>query len=100
MKPCRSFKKRIALSIVEGQTDAATQEHLAQCAACRTYAQEIGAVWAEHANRAAQLPQRDAPLRLQGKIRAALDATGPRWRWIRPIAAGALAVLAISLYLH
>jgi hypothetical protein len=100
MKPCRPFKKRIALWAVEGQNDAAVEKHLAQCTACRAYADEIRVVCAEHANRAAQLPQHDAPLRLHGKIRAALDATGRRWSWIRPVAAGALAALVVSLYLH
>jgi hypothetical protein len=100
MKPCRPFKKRIALSILEGQNDAAIQDHLAQCAACRAYAEEIRVICAEHAERATHLPEEDAPLRLHGKIRAALDAPRGRRNWFRPVAAGAVAVLTIGLYLH
>jgi hypothetical protein len=100
MKPCRSFKKRIALSIVEGKNDPAIHEHLAQCSACRTYAEQLRLICAEHANRATNLPPDNAPMRLHGKIRAALDDTGRRWDWIRPVAAGGLAALVVGLYLH
>jgi hypothetical protein len=100
MKPCRQFKERIALSIAEAKSDAALQEHLRECAACRAYAEEIRAVCGDHAQRASQLPEIDAPLRLHGKLRDALQEKGRSWTWIRPIATGALATLAFFLYLH
>jgi len=100
MKPCRQFKERIVLSIAEAKSDAALQEHLRECAVCRAYAEEIRAVCGDHAQRASQLPEIDAPLRLHGKIRAALVKDERRWPWARPIAAGALATLVIILYLN
>jgi hypothetical protein len=100
MKPCRPFKKRIALSIVERQNDAEVEQHLAHCAACRAYAEEIHAVCADHTNRVADLPDHDAPVWLHGKVRAALDGSRRRWSWAHPVAAGALAALVMVLYLH
>jgi hypothetical protein len=100
MKPCRQFKERIALSIAEGTDDAAVVEHTSQCAACRAYRNEIQAVVTEHAKRAGQLPEIDAPLRLHGRLRTALQEKERSWTWIRPVAAGALATLAVILYLH
>src|SRR5688572_2610436 len=100
MKPCRQFKERIALSIAEAQTDAAIEKHLLRCPACRAYAEEMRVVCAEHTDRAFRLPSHDAPVRLRGKIRAALDGTGRRWGWIRPVAAGALAAVIVGWYLH
>jgi hypothetical protein len=100
MKPCRQFKERIALSIAEGTDDATVVEHISHCAACHAYAQEIRAVCTRHAQRASELPEIDAPLRLNGKLRAALQDKGPSWTWIRPIAAGALATLVFVLYLY
>jgi hypothetical protein len=99
MKPCREFKQRIALSIVEGQNDDAMEEHLLRCTGCRTYAEEIRAVCGDHVHRAAHLPASEAPLRLHGKIRAALPDNPRRWNWARSVAAGALAALTIALYL-
>lgn len=100
MKPCRQFKERIVLSIAEAKSDAALQAHLRECAACRAYAEEIRAVCGDHAQRASQLPEIDAPLRLHGRIKAALSKDERRWTWARPAAAGALATLVIILYLH
>jgi len=100
MKPCCQFKERIALAIVARQTDVVLEEHLAQCAACRAYADEIHAIRTDHTERATHLPYESAPLRLHGKLRAALNSTGRRWTWIRPVAASAFAALAVGLYLH
>src|SRR5215208_1003812 len=100
MKSCPHFRQRIALSMVEGQNDAAIQEHVVECAACRVYAEEIRAVCADHTHRAAHLPQYDAPLRLHGRIRTGLPGDKRRWSWVRPILAGTLTVLIIGLYLH
>jgi hypothetical protein len=101
MQPCRKFKERIALSIVDGQNDGAIEDHLLHCAACRQYANELRAICADHAQRAANLPQNDAPAHLHGKIRASVAGDSrPCWRWARPVTAGALAALAIGLYLH
>ena len=99
MKPCRQFKERIVLSIAEAKSDADLQEHLRECAACRAYAEEIRAVCGDHAQRASQLPEIDAPLPLHGNLRVALRENDHRWTWARPIAAGALATLVIILYL-
>ena len=100
MKPCCQFKERIVLSVVEGTNDATVVEHTSQCAACRAYAEEIRAVCTDHAQRASQLPEIDAPFRLHGKLRTALQEKGRSWSWIRPIAAGAVATLAFILCLH
>lgn len=100
MKPCCQYKERIVLSIAEAKSDPALQEHFLECAACRAYAEEIRAVCGEHAQRASQLPEIDAPLRLHGKLRAALRENDRRWTWVRPVAAGALATLVIILYLN
>lgn len=101
MKPCCQFKERIVLSIADAKSDAALQKHLRECAACRAYAEEIRAVCGDHAQRASQLPEIDAPLRLHGNLRVALQEKGRSWTWIRPIAvAGALPALIFLLYLQ
>lgn len=100
MKPCLQFKERIALSIAEGSDEAAVADHVRQCAACRAYAEKIRAICSDHTQRASQLPETDAPLRLHGRLRDALREKGRSWTWIRPIAAGALATLVVILYLH
>lgn len=99
MNPCRQFKQRIALSTVEGETDAALQQHLIECASCRTYAEEIRSVCVDHDRRASQLPKVDAPFRLRANLRAALGVER-RISWLLPTAAAAAAAFVVALYLH
>jgi hypothetical protein len=103
MKPCRTFRKRIVLAIVGGDDDPGLTKHLADCAACRAYADEIRAMSSEHIQRANQVPNAEAP----GRLRTGLANTlrerrqGPfilPWRWIT--AGGAAAALVILVYLH
>ncbi|HMJ67124.1 MAG TPA: hypothetical protein VK615_17400 [Candidatus Binatia bacterium] len=103
MKPCRAFKKRIALAIVGGDNDPGLTEHLADCAACRVYADEMRAISAEHIERANQLPKAEAPLRLRTGFANTLRERQQRpltlhWRWIT--AGAAATALAILVYLH
>jgi len=101
MKPCRAFKKRIALAIVGGDDDPALTKHLADCAACRLYADEMRAISAEHTQRANQLPNTEAPLRLRTALAYAVREQRPLtlpWQWIT--AGAAVAALAILVYLH
>ena len=103
MKPCRAFKKPIALAIVSGEDDPRLTEHLADCAACRLYAEEMRAISAEHIERANQLPNAEAPSRLRTALANAVRERQQRplilpWRWITVSAA--VVALAILGYLH
>src|SRR5688500_17455366 len=97
MKPCRKYKEQIALSIFESELDGrprpqhlSTQpgnsrtaagedarapqaelllQHLSECVACREYAEHMRQVYRDHSQRAAALPEIEAPARLHGRVR-------------------------------
>lgn len=72
MKLCRKYKERIALAIVEGDPRSDLRHHLESCAACRAYAEEMESVCGEHGQRAAALPEVEAPARLNARVRDAI----------------------------
>jgi len=65
MKPCRQYKKQIALAIVDDEVD----RHVSECAACAVYAKEVERIYGEHRERAEALPEIEAPARLHGRVR-------------------------------
>jgi predicted anti-sigma-YlaC factor YlaD len=99
MKPCRAFKKQIALAAVGSDHDPVLAEHLADCEACRTYAAEIGAIAHEHMQRANQLAEAEMPFRTRSALAKALSRRNERslvdyWPWV---AAGTAVTVAIVL---
>jgi predicted anti-sigma-YlaC factor YlaD len=69
MKLCRKYKEQIALAVLEGERSSELSQHLENCAACRAYAEEIERVCGEHSQRAAALPEIEAPRRLNARVR-------------------------------
>jgi len=72
MKPCREYKERIALAVLEGERRSELRQHLQNCVACRAYAEEMERVCSEHSQRAAALPEIEAPRRLNARVRDAI----------------------------
>jgi anti-sigma factor RsiW len=72
MKPCREYKERIALAVLEGERRSELSQHLENCATCRAYAEEMERVCGEHSQRAAALPEIEAPRRLNAHVRDAI----------------------------
>jgi anti-sigma factor RsiW len=72
MKPCREYKERIALGVLEGERRGELREHLQNCVACRAYAEEMERVCGEHSQRAAALSEIEAPRRMNGRVRDAI----------------------------
>jgi predicted anti-sigma-YlaC factor YlaD len=70
MKPCREYKERIALAVLEDEPEL--RQHLQNCVACRAYAEEMERVCSEHSQRAAALPDIEAPRRLNARVREAI----------------------------
>jgi hypothetical protein len=65
MRPCRKYKEPIALSLVEGALGDDLKQHISECAECAGYAEELKRVCSEHRERATQLPEVEAPMRLR-----------------------------------
>jgi anti-sigma factor RsiW len=72
MKPCREYKEWIALAVLEGERCSELKQHLQGCVACRAYAEEMERVCGEHTQRAAALPEIEAPTRLNARVRDAI----------------------------
>ena len=72
MKPCREYKEWIALAVLEGERCSELREHVQNCVACRAYAEEMERVCGEHSQRAAALPDVEAPRRLNARVREAI----------------------------
>ncbi len=103
MKPCRAFKKRIALAAIDSSDDPVLAEHLARCEACRSYAAEMGTIAREHTQRAGELPEAAMPFRARTALANALSRRNQRslvdyWPWVAAGAAAAVAILLV--YLH
>ena len=72
MKPCRKYKKEIALAALEGEPGPELRQHLRDCEACRGYAEEVERVCGEHNQRAADFSEAEAPTRLNARVRDAI----------------------------
>jgi hypothetical protein len=72
MRPCRKYKEPIALSLVEGALGDDLKQHISECAECAGYAEELKRVCSEHRERATQLPEVEAPMRLRARVRDAI----------------------------
>ena len=69
MKPCREYKERVALAVLNREPGSELRQHLENCAACRAYAEEMERVCGEHSQRATALPEIEAPRRLNARVR-------------------------------
>jgi anti-sigma factor RsiW len=103
MKPCRAFKKPIALAAIEGTHDAVLAEHLARCEACRSYAAEMNAIAREHTERANRLTEEEMPFRVRAALAGALSRRNSRslfdyWPWVAAGAATAVVILLLNLH--
>src|SRR5688572_9159460 len=76
MNPCQKYKERIALALVEGEPGRELKQHISTCAACAAYAEELKRVCSEHRQRATELPELEAPLRLNARVRDAITQGG------------------------
>jgi anti-sigma factor RsiW len=103
MKPCRAFKKTIALAAIDGHRDPVLADHLAHCEACRTYAAEMDAIARQHSERANQLPGAEMPFRVRAALATALTRTNQRsllryWPWVAAGAATAAIIVLLNLH--
>jgi hypothetical protein len=110
MKPCRNFRKSIALlaadALAHGEASAIRQ-HLAQCPACREYFRAMQAVCADHRQAGLSfteshpLPEPHLLLRVSEQLvpgekpSASIRPTHPAWFWL-PRLAWPLAIFAIA----
>jgi hypothetical protein len=72
MRPCRKYKERIALSLIEGELSGELRQHVSECAECAAYAEELKRVCSAHRGRAAELSEVEAPMRLRARVRDAI----------------------------
>jgi len=72
MKPCQKYRERVAFSLVEGELGSELRQHIAECAECAAYADELRRVCSAHRERAAELPEAEAPMRLNARLKDAI----------------------------
>src|SRR6516165_5467361 len=100
MKPCRKYRKPIALLSIDGLDSNQTAEvtnHLEQCESCRCYHKEISLV----TQRLTSMETLGSPAsrRRVGRVRELSGGTPviPRWRFALPaLTAVALTILVLS----
>lgn len=72
MRPCRKYKESLALSLVEGGLTGELKQHISECTECAAYAEELKRVCSDHRERATELPEVEAPMRLRARVRDAI----------------------------
>lgn len=72
MRPCREYRERIALAVVDGDLGEDLKRHTQNCPACAAYAEELKRLCEEHQNRARSLPEPDAPPCLHARLAEAI----------------------------
>ncbi len=108
MKPCQKYKERIAFSLVEGELGSELRQHIAECAECAAYADELRRVCSAHRERAAERPEVEVPMRLNARVRDAIrgsdygaccgiEVRASLLRWLQGTSIAAVAAVAVAL---